>query len=230
MGPPTLRYQGNVDGPFRPFRPNPAKPDTCLWTWPAKGVRSTAKESPTAIGDDGMSRCPHCSQAIDPPPKRSRNCPHCRKPIVVRRGRMLTPESAAEFDSQLEESREKRRSKVRQEKFREGRKNAIREIREAKKSGVVSGFKPLVTENDCDICQKVRDRVFPIDSCTPEMLPPYEDCELEDGCRATFNCVLSSEYETLRSSQKRPSKKGCLGSILLLSFVALLCWVFLVSR
>src|SRR5208337_4795176 len=117
---------------------------------------------------------------------------------------MLTPESAAEFDSQLEESREKRRSKVRQERFREGRKNAIREIREAKKSGVVSGFKPLVTEHDCDICQKVRDRFFPIDTCTPEMLPPYKNCELEDGCRATFVSVPSSEYQTLRPSLRQP--------------------------
>jgi len=147
-----------------------------------------------------MSSCPQCSQLIDPPPKRSRNCPHCRKPIVVRRGRLLTPEAAEDFDSQLEESREKRRSKVRQERFREGRTNAIREIREAKKYGFVSGFKPLVSEGDCDICQKVRDRFFPKDTCTPEMLPPYKNCELEDGCRATFISVLNGDYETLRPS------------------------------
>jgi len=174
-----------------------------------------------------MSSCPHCSQLIDPPPKRSRNCPHCRKPIVVRRDRLLTPEAAEEFDSQLVAIREDRRSKVRQERFREGRKCAIRDIRQAKKSGVVIGFKPLVSENDCDICQKVRDRFFPIDTCTPEMLPPYKDCELVGGCRATFVPVLNSEYETFRHSLRQPSRKGCLGLILLLILVALLSWVFL---
>ncbi len=50
------------------------------------------------------THCPYCTKTIDPPPKRSRKCPFCREPIVLRRKRLMTPEQARLFD---EEQREK---------------------------------------------------------------------------------------------------------------------------
>ena len=106
----------------------------------------------------------------------------------VRRGQLLTTEAANKLDERLaaDEARER---------FRSGQQNAAREIREARKSGVVAGFQPLVSTNDCNICQAVRSMVFPVATCTPEMLPPYRNCELPNGCRATFTSVLTAEYE-----------------------------------
>ncbi len=49
-----------------------------------------------------LQGCPYCAMAIDPPPARSRLCPSCRRPIVVRRidGRsvLLTAEAVEIFD------------------------------------------------------------------------------------------------------------------------------------
>jgi hypothetical protein len=163
-----------------------------------------------------MAKCPHCRQSIDPPPKRSRKCPHCREPIALRRGQLLTPEAAETLDNELTAMEAKKR-------LREGRQKAAREIREARKSGVVTGFTPLVSGNDCDVCQAASDRFFPIATCTPEMLPPYENCELPEGCRATFTCRLSQEYEyllaknppktLLDSGPTKSSKPGCLTAL-----------------
>ena len=138
-----------------------------------------------------MAKCPHCGQTIDPPPKRSRKCPHCRKPIELRGGRLLTPEDAEILDDKAATAEAKKR-------FREGRQSVARDIREAKKSGgVVTGFKPMVTEAECAVCQAVKNKVFPIKTCTAEMLPPYENCEYPDGCTAGVSTVMTKEYEDL---------------------------------
>ena len=89
-----------------------------------------------------MPECPHCRQTLDPLPSQLRKCPHCRLPIVVRRGQLFTPEAAAKLNAKLV-------AEQAQERFREGRRDAAREIREARKSGVVTGFKPLVSSNKC---------------------------------------------------------------------------------
>jgi len=100
-------------------------------------------------------------------------------------------------------------------------KNTSRNIRQAQDSGVVVAFKLLVTENDCDVCQARREMVIPANACLPEMLPPYEDCKLEDGCRASFTCVLSRKYENLLAAyppgstiEESPDRPGCLGVLL----------------
>jgi hypothetical protein len=163
-----------------------------------------------------MAKCPHCRQSIDPPPKRSRRCPHCREPIALRRGQLLTPEAAEKLDNELAAMEATKR-------LREGRQKAAREIREARKSGVVTGFKPLVSANDCDVCQAASNRFFPVATYTPEMLPPYENCEFPDGCRATFTCTMSQEYEDLLTKNPpgtfldfgptESSKPGCLNAL-----------------
>lgn len=180
-----------------------------------------------------MAECPHCQESIDPPPLRSRKCPHCRTLIVVRRGQLLTTEAANKLDERLaaDEARER---------FRSGQQNAAREIREARKSGVVAGFQPLVSTNDCNICQAVRSMVFPVATCTPEMLPPYRNCELPDGCRATFTSVLTAEYEGLLAQaqsgtalepgqvQSPKSRSGCLSMIIAagtLVLSSIIAWV-----
>jgi hypothetical protein len=141
-----------------------------------------------------MSKCPHCRQTIDPPPKRSRKCPHCRKPIELRQGRLLTPEDAEILDDKAAAAEAKKR-------FREARQSIARDIRESKKAGgVVVGFKPVVTAAECNVCRAVKDKVFPIKTCTPEMLPPYENREFPDGCTAWAASVMTKEYEDLRAA------------------------------
>jgi hypothetical protein len=143
---------------------------------------------------------------------------------------LLTPEAAEELDAKLAAAEAKRR-------FHEGRQKVAREIREARKTGVVTGFKPLVTANDCNICQAVRDKFFPIATCTPEMLPPYENCEIPEGCRATVTSALSQEYEDLflmtspgtvhdsAVAASPRSKRGCLGILsAVCALISIIVW------
>jgi hypothetical protein len=161
--------------------------------------------------------CPSCLRLIDPPPKRSRKCPHCKKPIVVRQGKLLTEQAAEKLDKELAAKEAKQR-------LVDGRKRAATEIREAKKSDVIVGFKPLVSAEDCSVCQAANDKFFPLATCTPEMLPPYGNCEIPEGCRATFVSVLSQEYEEILAKypphtdaglNRQPSvKTGCLSALI----------------
>lgn len=185
-----------------------------------------------------MHSCPYCSQAIEPPPKRSRGCPHCRKPIVIRRGQLLTPEAALAFDAGVEQSRSNRRAIAKQERFREGRKIAIAQLRQARDSEVCSGLNLLLSAHDCDVCKEASKRFFPIETCTAEMLPPYKDCELEDGCSASFVIELSPQYQTWlddaqRSKSVDRSKKGYVRSVPYLILAGLIFWLlfsFLVPK
>ncbi len=74
--------------------------------------------------------------------------------------------------------------------YREFRAATARGLKQAKSSGVVLAARPLVNDSDCRVCQAVRSRAFPIEDCTVDMLPPYKDCELEDGCRASVTFVV----------------------------------------
>lgn len=87
-----------------------------------------------------------------------------------------------------------RRLSDRERRFREGQKRLAAELRQAKRSGVVAGIRPLVSGDACPVCRAVRDAVFPIETCTVEQLPPYQDCEHEDGCDSCITEVLKPEY------------------------------------
>lgn len=50
----------------------------------ADGPAGTRAEAPRAVPPPAAVACPSCARLIDPPPARSRHCPHCRRPIVVR--------------------------------------------------------------------------------------------------------------------------------------------------
>jgi hypothetical protein len=50
-----------------------------------------------------------------------------------------------------------------------------------------------VSEDACKVCLAARSKVFPIETCTAEKLPPYKDCEYEEGCNSTVTEVLRSE-------------------------------------
>ena len=175
------------------------------------------------------SSCPYCRQPIDPPPKRSRKCPHCRAPIVVRRGNLFTEAGAEKFDEAAEADRAKKHAKIRAERYKEFRGYSRRNLKQAKESGVVIAFEFLVSDNDCDVCQKVKGKRIPISGCTLDMLPPFKDCENEDGCRATWVDVLDPKYSgkpdssvSLRSAGQTSS--GCLG-IAVLAIVAVFLFI-----
>lgn len=138
--------------------------------------------------------CPYCRSPIDPPPARSRKCPHCRASIVVRRGRLLTEAQGAEVDREGARVAAENKARRRAERYREGRARAEHDVADARRSGVVTGFKMLVSANDCRTCRRLKDKVFPVATCKPEMLPPFAECELEEGCRATTIAVLSPRY------------------------------------
>jgi hypothetical protein len=133
-----------------------------------------------------MSRCPHCSEVIKRPPKRSRKCPHCQEPIELRLGQLMTPDSAEKFDAE-------KKAQEAIERFQEGRRIAVEAIKNAKNSQVVVGFKLYLSGYECDVCRTKKYRVFPVESCTPDMLPPYEDCEYENGCSGCLIEVLDSD-------------------------------------
>ena len=44
--------------------------------------------------DADTAACPNCQKVIEPRPKRGRKCPHCREPLVVRKGQLLTAGAA----------------------------------------------------------------------------------------------------------------------------------------
>jgi hypothetical protein len=44
--------------------------------------------------DADTATCPHCEKVIEPRPRRSRKCPHCREPLVVRKGVIQPPNGA----------------------------------------------------------------------------------------------------------------------------------------
>lgn len=151
--------------------------------------------------------CPHCGRSIEPPPKRSRKCPHCRQPIVVRRGYLLTEAKATEFEQRLADEKERRKAEKRDDRFHWARGLVADQLREAKASGVVVGMKLLVSSDACRVCMKVRSKVFPIATCTIDMLPPYRDCLIEDGCDSSVVEILSPEYGGPRRRSKSPKVK-----------------------
>jgi hypothetical protein len=116
----------------------------------------------------------------------------------------MVPESADKFDVD-------KKAKEVNERFREGRKNTIRSLQQDKKSGVVVGYRLLLSGDECGVCEKNKDGFFPIATCTPEMLPPYENCEDQSGCSGCFVQVLISDPAPVLSK-----RKGCLGAVLVL--------------
>ncbi len=64
-----------------------------------------------------LTDCPHCFKTIDPPPERSRKCPHCREQIVMRLKHLRTPEQAKAPD----EAR-RAESKRKHEEFQESQR------------------------------------------------------------------------------------------------------------
>jgi hypothetical protein len=44
--------------------------------------------------DVATAACPYCQKVIEPRPRRNRKCPHCREPVVLRQGNLLTTADA----------------------------------------------------------------------------------------------------------------------------------------
>ena len=56
--------------------------------------------------DTDSAACPYCTKVIEPRPRRKRKCPHCREPIVVRQGALLTAADAQAVDQKKPASQE----------------------------------------------------------------------------------------------------------------------------
>jgi hypothetical protein len=54
--------------------------------------------------DADTATCPHCEKIIEPRPRRNRKCPHCREPLVVRKGAILPPDGAAAPEPKKDEA------------------------------------------------------------------------------------------------------------------------------
>ena len=147
-----------------------------------------------------MANCPHCSKVIDVPPNQLGNCPHCKEPIKVRNYLLLTPAQAEKVDvdktAQRAAERLARVSQI-----------TIDNVNQARDSGVVAGFKLLLSGDECRVCRKNKKQMFPIATCTPEMLPPYEDCEYDDGCSGTFVSILHSRYSSVGRREEGQEKR-----------------------
>jgi hypothetical protein len=48
--------------------------------------------------DAETAACPYCTKVIEPRPRRNRKCPHCREPVVLRQGALLTAADAQALD------------------------------------------------------------------------------------------------------------------------------------
>lgn len=95
-------------------------------------------------------------------------------------------------------------------RFREGRRQAAEAIRDARRSGAVAGFEPLVSSDACKVCLAVRSHFIPLRGCKPSMLPPFDGCDFPDGCESTYVEVLKEERRIRARASRRP---GCLKRI-----------------
>jgi hypothetical protein len=48
--------------------------------------------------DAEPAACPYCAKIIEPRPRRNRKCPHCREPVVLRRGALLRADDVQALD------------------------------------------------------------------------------------------------------------------------------------
>lgn len=92
---------GFLDRVFRRSGPRPAVLDLGGSMMPDEPTDRSDVEAVSRPAEVVLQRCPYCAAVIDPPPARSRRCPSCRRPIVVRRidGRsvLLTAEAVEIF-------------------------------------------------------------------------------------------------------------------------------------
>jgi hypothetical protein len=67
-------------------------------------LEEATRRMEAAVAEPLPTACPHCGVVLDPPPKASRLCPHCREKLVVRTDPVtkeklvLTPAGADDFD------------------------------------------------------------------------------------------------------------------------------------
>lgn len=155
--------------------------------------------------------CPYCNTLIDPIPLRSRNCPSCKNPIVVRRGNLYTRDGAIAFDDQVARDRETKQKAKQIEIFKASRKYAAEQLSQAKRSGFITAFRLVVEDDACRFCQARKGLLIPVKGCKAEDLPPYRDCEHESGCDSFFSDVFDDEWPPKRAAKK---SSGCLGVIL----------------
>ncbi|HEX5272945.1 MAG TPA: hypothetical protein VFW33_20755 [Gemmataceae bacterium] len=54
--------------------------------------------------DSEPATCPCCTKVIEPRPRRGRKCPHCREPLVVRKGQLLAADGGRAPEPKQEEA------------------------------------------------------------------------------------------------------------------------------
>lgn len=126
--------------------------------------------------------CGHCGKLLPVSKRLRKKCPYCKS---LCQATSVSEISDAEADAM--QKREDERC------MREERRYAIKTLREYKRFKLYSGIRIHARENSCEFGRKQNGKVIPIGECTPEMLPPFPQCENANRfCYCGFESVLSS--------------------------------------
>ena len=119
---------------------------------------------------------------------------------AVEAARQKSDRAKREAEKQRErEKREHEREKrtaAKQEKeladrMRMFRKLQNRELQQAKSNrGLVVRLKVIAGEDSCDYCKAQNGRVYPVEQCSENWLPPWGQCTHELGCRCCVEMQL----------------------------------------
>lgn len=182
--------------------------------------------------------CPYCGKVISPKPARHRKCPHCRQPIRVRRGALMTEQQEKRYDAELRREHGTRRKSERAQMnriTRESNREELQQLRQLQReTGLPIGVEILaiMDADTCSYCASRNEKVAPVDRCTAKNIPPWAECTSESGCRCTIISAMGSAVpQPQPRARKTPSGRrtrkpsGCL----LASFAAGLALLLIVS-
>lgn len=163
--------------------------------------------------------CPYCDCEIQPKPKRKKKCPHCGQPVFVRAGKLMTEFGAVVHDEEQQAAYDRAIDGIpEQQAYEASRPRQDDEVADDRAAQIVldkkhaaaflKGFQSpegvalypfiaIFAKQDsfcCDACRKRHGVLIPTAECTPEMLPPFDDCtNWIHGCRCEFNAVNPDE-------------------------------------
>jgi len=142
------------------------------------------------VNDD----CPYCGEPISfvYAPFKSFPCPRCGQPVFIRWGDLVTESDARRCDKEKE---------ARLALFRQQAKAELRDLQDPE---VIDSFpavriSPIPDSRCCPRCLARKGKILLTRDCSPESLPPFEDCQNEtDGCRCAFIAIDKWDFQKLQ--------------------------------